>query len=57
MTPRKLNNSILFYRICFSILSIFSAVVNEAGRQWEMVWEDVGCAGATANFIAPRCNN
>jgi hypothetical protein len=24
---------------------------------WDIVWEDVGCAGATTRFISPRCNN
>jgi hypothetical protein len=22
---------------------------------WDILWEDVGCVGATARFMAPRC--
>jgi hypothetical protein len=43
--------------ICFSTSLSFSAIRKETGRQWEIVWEDVGCVGATASFIAPWCNN
>jgi hypothetical protein len=56
MTPRKLNNSLPFSDL-FLYLSFFSAVGNEAGRQWEIMWEDIGCVGATTSFIALRCNN
>jgi hypothetical protein len=56
MTPRKLNNSLLFFNL-FLYLSFFSAIGKEAGRWWEIVSEDVGCAGAIASFIAPWCNN
>jgi hypothetical protein len=27
------------------------------GRRWEIMWEDVGCVGVTASFIALWCNN
>jgi hypothetical protein len=29
----------------------------EAGRWWEIVWEDICCAGATTSFIALQCSN
>jgi hypothetical protein len=57
MTPHKLNNSLLFFHICFTISSFFSAVGMEAEERWDIMREDVGCAGATAHLIAPRCNN
>jgi hypothetical protein len=57
MIPRKLNNSLVFFRSICLFSSFVSVVGKEAGRQWEIVWEDVGCIGATANFIAPRYNN
>jgi hypothetical protein len=44
-------------RRLFLYLPFFSAIGKGAGRQWEIVWEDVGCVGATASFIAPWCNN
>jgi hypothetical protein len=37
--------------------SFFSAVGKEAEGQWEIMRKDIGCIGATASFIAPRCNN
>jgi hypothetical protein len=46
-----------FFQIFFSIFSFFSAVGKEAKEQWDIVWEDVGCAGATAHFITQWCNN
>jgi hypothetical protein len=57
MTPRKLNDSLLFFLDLFLYLSIFSAVGKEAGRWWEIEQEDVGCIGASASFIAPWCSN
>jgi hypothetical protein len=57
MTPRKLNNTLLSFQIYFSIPLSFSVVRREAEEWWNIVWEDVGCAGATAHFIAPWCNN
>jgi hypothetical protein len=56
MTPRKLNNSLLFSDL-FLYLPFFSAIGKEARRRWEIVKEYVGCAGANASFIAARCNN
>jgi hypothetical protein len=47
MTPRKPINSLLFLQICFSIFSFFSAIGKEVEEWWEVIWEDVGCAGAT----------
>jgi hypothetical protein len=47
MTPRKHNNSLLFLHIYFSIFFFFSAVGKEVEKWWEIVWEDVGCAGLT----------
>jgi hypothetical protein len=41
----------------FLYLPFFSAIGKEAGRQWEIVREDVGCVGATTSFIAPQCSN
>jgi hypothetical protein len=41
----------------FPYLSFFSAIGKEAGRQWEIMWEEVGCIGVTTSFIALRCNN
>jgi hypothetical protein len=55
-TPSKLNNSLLFLDM-FLYLSFFLAVGKEAGKQWDIVWEDVGCTGATTIFIAPWCSN
>jgi hypothetical protein len=46
MTPRKLNNSLLFSYL-FLYLSFFSPIGKEAGRRWEIVQEDVGCTGVT----------
>jgi hypothetical protein len=61
MTPRKLNNSLLFSRSIsldpFLYLSFFSAVGKEAGRWWEIMWEDVGCAGPTTIFITLLSSN
>jgi hypothetical protein len=56
-TPHKLNNSLFIFQNCFSIPSFFSEVEKEAEGRWDIVWEDVGCVGATTSFIAPRCNN
>jgi hypothetical protein len=41
----------------FLYLSFFLAVGKEAGRWWEITRKDIGCAGATTSFIAPRCSN
>jgi hypothetical protein len=41
----------------FLYLSFFSTIEKETGRWWEIVREDVGCAGATTSFIAPRCGH
>jgi hypothetical protein len=41
----------------FLYLSFFSVIGKEAGRWWKILREDVGYEGATASFIAPRCNN
>jgi hypothetical protein len=41
----------------FLSLSFSWVLGKEAGRQWEIVREDVGCAGAIASFIAPWCSN
>jgi hypothetical protein len=51
-TPYKLNNFLLFLDL-FLYLSFFLAIGKEMGRWWEIVQEDIGCAGATASFIAP----
>jgi hypothetical protein len=48
MTPRKLNNSLLFLQIYSSIFSFFSYIGKEVEEWWEIMWEDVGCTGATA---------
>jgi hypothetical protein len=44
---------------CFfiSISSFFSAIGKEAEERWDIMWEDVGCAGMITHFIAPQCNN
>jgi hypothetical protein len=57
MMPHKINNPLLSFQICLSIPSFFLAIGKEAGRRWEIMWKDVGYAGATASFIAPRCND
>jgi hypothetical protein len=57
MTPSKLNNSFLFFQICFSISFSFSVIGKEAEGWWEIVLEDIGGVGVTASFIAPWCNN
>jgi hypothetical protein len=41
----------------FLYLSFFLAVGKEAGRRWEVMWEDEACGGAATSFIAPWCNN
>jgi hypothetical protein len=41
----------------FLYLSFSSVIGKEAGRQWKIVQEDVGCAGAIASFIALWCCN
>jgi hypothetical protein len=56
-TLRKLNNSLLFFRSVSPFPSFFLAIGKEAEGWWEIMREDVGCAGATASFIAMRCNN
>jgi hypothetical protein len=44
------NHSCL--RVGYHTISLsFSVVGKEAGRRWEIVREDVGCVGATTNFI------
>jgi hypothetical protein len=35
----------------FLYLPFFGVIGKVAGRRWEIVWEDVGCAGVTASFI------
>jgi hypothetical protein len=54
----KLNSYLIFFKICFSIfLSFFSAVGKDVQEQRDIMWEDVGSAGAIDCFIAPWCNN
>jgi hypothetical protein len=55
MMPRKVNNPPLIFSNMF-LHSLFSAIGKEAER-WEIVREDIGCAGVTVNLIAPWCNN
>jgi hypothetical protein len=57
MTPRKLNNSLLYFLDLFLYLSFFLPIGKEARRWWEIMREDVACAGATVIFIALQCNN
>jgi hypothetical protein len=46
-TSHKLNNSLLFFQICFSIF-LFLFSYREGGRgQCEIMQEDVGCTGVT----------
>jgi hypothetical protein len=56
MTPSKLNNSLMFFRSISLSLFLFNHMEG-GGRRWEIMWGNVGCTGATANFIAQRCNN
>jgi hypothetical protein len=56
MTPRKLNNSLLFSYLFLYPFS-FLAIGKDVERWWVIMWVDVGCVGATTSFIAPRCNN
>jgi hypothetical protein len=57
MTPRKLNNSHLFFQICFSIPYFFSAIGKAVEGRLEIVHEDTGCMVVMARFIARRGNN
>jgi hypothetical protein len=59
MTPCKLNNSLFFFQICFSVPSFLFSHREGGG---ETVGDHAGrcrlcCVGATASFIAPWCNN
>jgi hypothetical protein len=56
MTPHKLNNSLSYSHIYFSIPSFFLAIGKEAARRWEIVQEYVGCVGATASGIITEAN-
>jgi hypothetical protein len=54
MTPRKFNNSLLFFRSISLFSSFFLAVGKEVAEWWEIIREDVGCAGATTPALQPR---
>jgi hypothetical protein len=56
-TPHKLDNSPFYFLDLFLCLSFSSAIGKEAGRWLEIMQENVGCAGATARFIATWYSN